>query len=361
MTRGPLRRRLRGKSPREAGYRWPAEWARHEAMWLAWPHDPTTWPDCLPLAEAAFAQMAAALARGEDVHLLCASSHIEARARAAIEAERPGRRAAARIQFHRLASEDAWLRDTGPIVVTRGRGASRERLALDWRFNAWGRKYEELLADDGVARRIARRFGLRHKRINLVLEGGSIDGDGQGTILTTEQCLLHPNRNPELTREELAWHLREALGATRVLWLGEGIAGDDTDGHVDDITRFVAPGVVVTAVEPNTHDANHAPLADNVRRLRAMSDARGRALEVIGVPMPEPVYAAAGHRLPASHANFLIGNRVVLVPVFGGASDPVALRTLRRLFPRRDVVPIRCERLIEGMGALHCLSQHLPR
>jgi len=348
-------RALKGPTPRSLGFTWPAEWERHEATWLAWPHDPLTWPDCLGEAEAAFAEIACAVGRGETVHLLVRDATREARARAHLAA-----RGARRVRFHRIPTADSWFRDYGPIVVARGRGRARQRLALDFVFNAWGGKYPALARDSRIPRRIAPIHGLPPRSVPYVLEGGSIDGNGRGTLLTTEQCLLHPNRNPACSREEVEWHLREALGVRHVLWLGEGIAGDDTDGHVDDITRFVSPRAVVTAVEEDPKDPNHAPLQDNLRRLRAMADQDGRPLEVVPLPMPEAVWAGDGRRLPASYANFYVANRCVCVPVFGQRRDAKALSVLRRCFPRREIVPVRCERFVEGMGAIHCVTQQLP-
>lgn len=347
---------LRHPTPRARGYRWPAEWERHAGTWLAWPHDPLTWPGCLAEAEEAFAELAAAIGLGETVHLLVGTAAREARARAAL-----ARAGARRVRFHRVPTVDSWVRDYGPIVVVAGRGARRRRLALDFRFNAWGGKYPALQRDTGVPRRLEAIHGLPGLRVPFVLEGGSIDGNGRGTLLTTRQCLLHPNRNPGLLAEEVEWHLREALGVRQVLWLGEGIRGDDTDGHVDDITRFVGPRRLVTAVQEDPRDPDHAPLRENHRRLRAMADADGRPFEVLALPMPRPVHSAHdGRRLPASYANFYVSNRSVAVPVFGQPGDGRALRVLKRCFPSRIVVPIRCERLVEGMGALHCVTQQIP-
>ncbi len=351
-----MRKALRSPTPRELGYRWPAEWERHAGTWLAWPHDPLTWPDCLEAAETAFAQLAAAIGQGETVHLLVGTAAREARARAALAQAK-----ARRVQFHRIDTADSWFRDYGPIMVSKGRGAKREQLALDFVFNAWGGKYETLLRDSGIPRRVLRIHGHPGRSIPLVLEGGSIDGNGKGTLLTTTQCLLNPNRNPGRSREELEWHLREALGVRHILWLGEGIAGDDTDGHVDDITRFVGERTVVTVVQQDPKDPDHEPLQENLRRLRAMADQDGRPLEVVTLPMPEAIASESdGRRLPASHANFYISNRTVAVPTFGQDSDASALRILRRCFPTRSIIPIRCEQLVEGMGALHCVTQQLP-
>ena len=350
---GPLN--LRRPTPRDEGYRWPAEWERHAGTWLAWPHDPETWGGILDVVEDAFTLFAWAVGRYETVHLLVKDVAMGRRVEARLQAAD-----VRRFALHRVTTVDSWIRDYGPIVVAKGRGRTRERLALDFTFNAWGGKYPELARDDSVPGRLRRVHGLPTRKVALVLEGGSIEGNGKGTLLTTEQCLLNPNRNPQCLRAELEAHLRESLGIRHVLWLGEGIAGDDTDGHVDDISRFVNPTTVVTAVEADPRDENFAPLQDGLRRLSAMADQDGRPLAVVPLPMPPAVFARDGRRLPASYANFYVGNGVVVVPTFGHARDARALKTLRRCFPTRDVVGIRCERVVEGLGALHCLSHQLP-
>jgi agmatine deiminase len=341
-------------TPREEGLRWPAEWARQEALLLAWPHDPTTWGEGLPAARSALAKLAAVAGQGQRVHVLAKDAADERDARAHLAAE-----GARRTSVHRIPTRDAWIRDYGPLVVAGGRGPTRTRLALDFVFNAWGNKYADLVDDDGVPKRLQEVHGLPTRRVHLVLEGGSIDSNGRGTLLTTSQCLLHPNRNPHLVKEEIEAQLREWLGVHHILWLGEGIAGDDTDGHVDDVARFVNPTTVVAAVEEDPADPNFAPLRDNLRRLRAMADQDGRPLEVVPLPMPHPLLGRDGHRLPASYANFVIVNGAVAVPVFGTRRDGGAIRVLERCFPKRRVVGIRCEALVEGFGALHCLSQNL--
>ncbi len=333
-------------APQARGFTWPAEWERHEATWLSWPHDPTTWPGCVDDAEHAFAALAAAVAGGETVHLLVADEAVEARARAAL--------GTTSVHLHRIRTEDAWFRDYGPIVVARNEGERRERLALDFTFNAWGEKYPELLPDTEVPQRVQPIHGLDTLTLPFVLEGGAIDGNGAGTLLTTEQCLLNPNRNPGCTRSEIEATLRSSLGVRDVHWLGEGIVGDDTDGHVDDIARFVDATTVVAAVEDDPADDNYAPLRDNLERLRSMP------FRVVELPMPEPVFSADGDRLPASYANFYIANDAVCVPTFGTTRDDRALDILRPLFPDRAIVGIRCEKLVEGLGTLHCVTQQLP-
>jgi agmatine deiminase len=262
-----------------------------------------------------------------------------------------------RVEFHHNPTNEPWCRDHGPIFVKR-RGASS--LAVnDFGYNAWGGKYPPFDADDVVPTRIARHLGLPLFEPPFILEGGSIDPNGAGTLLTTESCLLHPNRNPSMTRERIEEGLRDYLGVEQILWLGDGIEGDDTDGHVDDITRFVSRDMVVTVVEPHHRDPNHVPLAENLERLREMRLSDGTPLNVLEMPMP-PRIDREGMRLPASHANFYIANESVLMPAFGGDSDAVAVDLLAGLFPSRMIRPIDCRELIWGLGAFHCLTQQQP-
>jgi len=341
-------------TPAAQGYRWPAEWEPHRATWLSWPHNLETWPDNLAAVRASFAALVAALAPRETVEIGVADDAMEDVARTVIR--RAGWDPDRNVRFHRWPTTDAWCRDHGPIFVVRPDGA---RALLDFRFDNWGRKYPGWELDDAVPRHIEKVLGLPRFASDVVLEGGAIDGDGQGTVLTTEACLLNANRGPGRTREGMEQLLADQLGARRVLWLGDGIDGDDTDGHVDDIARFVAPGVVVAALCEDPADPNHAPLAENLRRLRAMRDARDAALTIVPLPMPERL-ERAGQRSPASHANFYLANGVVLVPTFGGASDATALAILGELCPARDVIGIPCADLVSGFGALHCVTQQEP-
>jgi agmatine deiminase len=256
-------------------------------------------------------------------------------------------------------TNDSWVRDYGPIFVVRGEGARRERALIDFGYNAWGGKYPPWQLDDAIPTRLAPSLGVPCFAADFVLEGGSIDGNGRGTVLTTENCLLHPNRGAGRSREQMEQRLADWLGARQVLWLGEGVAGDDTDGHVDDITRFVDAGTVVTVVEEDASDANAAALAANLRRLRGMRDAAGKPLAIATLPMPPPLHVA-GQRVPASYANFYLGNGVALVPTFGAATDARALAVLREVLPGREIVGVRCEELVYGLGAIHCLSQQEP-
>lgn len=341
----------RTRPPGRQGFRMPAEWAPHTATWLAWPHKEASWPGKLERIPPVFAAMARALGGGERVRICVAGAAMEAAAGASLGA------GAAAVEFFRLPNNDAWIRDHGPIFVNRGDG---EQAIVDWGYNAWGGKYPPFDLDDTIPARIGERLGLPVFHPGMILEGGSIDVDGEGTLVTTEACLLHPNRNPTLDRGGIEQRLRDYLGVEQILWLGEGIAGDDTDGHVDDLTRFVAPGVVVTALEPDVGDVNHEPLEANLARLRGMRDARGRKLEIFTLPMPARV-EWEGQRLPASYANFYIGNQAVLLPQFACAQDEGARRALEPLFPGRAIVGVDCRDLVWGLGAFHCLTQQQPQ
>ena len=337
-----------GKTPASLGYRMPAEWEAHAATWIAWPHNRSDWPGKFPPIPWVYAEIVRNLARGERVEILVQDAAEQERACAVL-----GRASAlsANVSFRRCATNRAWTRDYGPLFVTGSKGVA----AVNFRFNAWS-KYDDWRLDDAAGRRIAKWANVPEFRPPFVLEGGSIDVNGAGKLLTTEECLLSDlqQRNPGLTRNDIERMLADSLGADDVLWLGRGIAGDDTHGHVDDIARFVAPDTVVAAVETNRDDENHAPLADNVRRLSA------RGLNVVELPMPSAV-VFRGRRLPASYANFYIANRCVLVPVFNDGNDRIALDVLAHCFPSRDVIPIYCGDLVWGLGTIHCMTQQQPR
>lgn len=345
-------------TPAELGYYMPAEWHLHQATWLTWPKDPETWPDRVFQVEEIFLQMMAALAPQEVVNLLVDDAETEASVRARLAFS-----GAENIRFHHLRTIDSWIRDYGPNFLIRADGGLAYN---DWIFNAWGNKYEELKQDDSIPARLEHWLKLPRFEPGIVMEGGSIEVNGAGCVLTTEQCLLNPNRNPQLGRGEIEKYLKDFLGVEKVLWLGEGIVGDDTDGHIDDIARFVAPDVVVCAVEEDPDDANYKLLQDNLHRLRAMTDVKGRSFNIVTLPMPGVVGGTSTDnrnldRLPASYANFYIANNVVLAPVFGHTNDTRALETLRGLFSDRRVVEINCEPLVWGMGTIHCVTQQQPR
>jgi len=336
----------------------PAEWAPHEATWLTWPKNGITWPGkMLAEVESIYLAMMTALLDREKVHLLVP----DARAVEKVLGLLPQARTS-NLLFHRVNAVDTWIRDYGPIFVKAG----TKKAFTKWTFNAWGGKYADLARDNGVVDKLEWLGKFRRFDGRIVLEGGSIDMDGEGTCLTTEQCLLNKNRNPRLSRKDLEKYLHDFLGARKVLWLKEGIEGDDTDGHVDDITRFCGPATVLTAVEPDRADANHAYLDENLRILKASRDARGRRLKVVELPMPGRVGPARKDtprhkRLPASYANFYIGNGVVLLPVYSHANDRKAERVVRKAFPGRKVVPIECSALVYGLGSIHCVTQQEPR
>ncbi len=343
-----------GGTPAALGYRMPAEWEPHQATWLAWPHNRDSWPGKFEPVEPVMVKAVCALAASETVRIDVLDADHERRVRELLDAAG----AAGPIQFHQIPTNDAWRRDHGAIFVRRQTSEVMRLAAIDWKFNAWGGKYPYDL-DDAVPARMAEILGIPCFKAGMVLEGGAIDVNGRGLLLTTEACLLNPNRNPELSRAEIERRLGEMLGVHTILWLGQGIAGDDTDGHIDDITRFVAEDTVVTAVEQDPDDLNFEPLQDNLRRLRSMSGAQGRPLKVITLPMPAPL-CYQGQRLPASYANFYIANRVVLMPGFNDRNDEVARATLQSLFPDRRVAVIDCTDLIWGLGAFHCLTQQVP-
>jgi agmatine deiminase len=348
----------RSQTPSELGFRMPAEWQPHHSTWLTWPKDPETWPDRVTQVEEIYLAMIAALTPHEIVDLLVDDEKTERVIRGRCTAA-----AASQIRFHHIQTVDSWIRDYGPNFLV---GPNGEAAFNDWVFNAWGNKYEELKKDDTVPRRLESFLKITRFSPGIVMEGGSIEVNGAGCLLTTEQCLLNPNRNPQLSSDEIEQFLKEYLGVTKVLWLGEGIVGDDTDGHIDDIARFVATDTIVCAVEEDPADANYELLQDNLARLRSMTDTNGKPFEIVTLPMPGIVGGSSTgtrdlERLPASYANFYIANNVVLAPVFGHANDERAVDTLQRLFPTRQVVPINCEPLVWGMGTIHCVTQQQPQ
>ncbi len=342
----------------------PAEWEPHEATWLTWPTNRDTWPGKkLAEVERIYLEMMRALLPGEKVRLLVP----DAKTAAAVASKLTRLRASVNnLEPHVVRTVDTWIRDYGPIFVARREAPKRsDKAFVKFQFNAWGGKYADLARDTGVVDRLAVLRAHRRFDPGIVLEGGSIDMDGQGTCLTTEQCLLNPNRNPKLTRADLESYLRRFLGVEKTIWLKEGIEGDDTDGHVDDITRFVAPRRIVTAVESDRSDKNHVLLKENLEILHRETDAKGRRLEVIELPMPGvvgPARSDSDHkRLPASYANFYIGNAAVLVPVYSHRNDRKALAILKKLFPGRRIAAIECSALVYGLGSIHCVTQQEPR
>jgi len=337
----------------------PAEWERHEATWLGWPHELTDWPDKFAPIPWAFAEIVRHLSKVERVYLLVENRKSESRVRTILK--KSGANLSA-VDFFRVPTDRGWMRDSGPICV---RNEAAEVACNHFVFNGWA-KYANHKKDAVAVTKVNQKLRLRlwqpeHKGRRVVLEGGSIDVNGRGTLLTTEECLLSKvqERNPGFTKEDYAQVFREYFGVTNVLWLTKGIAGDDTHGHVDDLARFVNPSTVVTIVENDPKDANYAPLQENLALLQTMKDQDGRPLRVETLPMPAPVYFD-GQRLPASYANFYIANKIVIMPTFNDSNDRAALNILSGLFPDREVVGIACRDLVLGLGTLHCMTQQQP-
>jgi agmatine deiminase len=346
-------------TPDSLGYRMPAEWDQHESTWLGWPHELTDWPGKFSPIPWAFAEIVRHLSQVERVYLLVENRGAESRARAILK--KSGAKLST-VDFLRIPTDRGWMRDSGPICVKNSGG---EVTYTHWRFNGWA-KYDNHKKDAVIVSQANKRLRRRlwqpiHKGRRVVLEGGSIDVNGLGTLLTTEECLLSKTqeRNPGFTREDYVEVFKDYLGVTKVLWLRNGLAGDDTHGHVDDLARFVDPTTVVTVVEDDSNDANYAPLQENLALLKQMKDQDGRPLRVETLPMPSPVYFD-GQRLPASYANFYIANKLVIVPTFNDSNDRHALNTLAKLFPNREVIGIACRDLVLGLGTLHCMTQQQP-
>ena len=350
---------LQSKTPYGLGFRMPAEWERHDATWLGWPHELTDWPGKFAPIPWAFAEIVRHLSKVERVYLLVQSRGSESRVRTLLK--KAGANLDA-VDFFRVPTDRGWMRDSGPICVRKDAG---EVAFNHFVFNGWA-KYPNHKGDAAVPARVNQKLKRRvfhpaHKGRRVVLEGGSIDVNGRGTLVATEECLLSnvQERNPGFTKEDYGQVFRDYLGVTNVLWLKKGIAGDDTHGHVDDLTRFVNPTTVATIVEDDPNDANYSALQENLALLRTMKDQDQRPLRVETLPMPAPVYFE-GQRLPASYANFYIANKIVIVPTFNDPNDRVALNTLAGLFPDREVLGIACRDLVLGLGTLHCMTQQQP-
>lgn len=346
-------------TPFSLGFRMPAEWEHHEATWLGWPHEVTDWPGKFAVIPWAFAEIVRHLSRVERVFLLVENREAQSRVRPMLKKSAVNLDA---VDFFIAPTDRGWMRDSGPICVCNQSG---EVAFINFQFNGWA-KYPNHKKDAAIVAKANNKLKRRlwkpqHNGRRVVLEGGSIDLNGRGTLLTTEECLLSKaqERNPDFTREDYEKVFREYLGVTNVLWLKNGIVGDDTHGHVDDLARFVNPTTIVAIVEEETRDTNYAPLQENLALLKTMKDQDGRPLTVETLPMPAPVYFD-DFRLPASYANFYIANKLVLVPTFNDSNDRVALNTLARLFPDREVVGIPCRDLVLGLGTIHCMTQQQP-
>ena len=332
----------------------PAEWEPQTAIWLSWPHKRASWPGQFRPIPYVFAGIVTQISRFEEVRINCAAA-LQPRAK------RLCAKAGAdmtKVTFYDHPTNDAWCRDHGPIFVRNDQ--TREIAVTDWVHTAWGGKYPPYDLDNTIPPLVAKKLKLRRFENDMVLEGGSIEVNGRGLLLTSEQCLLNPNRNPQLTREQIEQNLRDYLGVKTVLWVGEGIVGDDTDGHIDDITRFYRADGFITCVESNRRDPNHKLLAENLERLKGFRTPQGKKFSVVELPMPKP-FAFQGQQVPASYANFLIINGAVLVPTFRQKKrDAEACAIIGACFPGREIIPIDCYELIWGLGTLHCISQQQP-
>jgi agmatine deiminase len=340
-------------TPRSLGFLMPAEWEKQEGIWISWPEDEGTFPD-LRQVEQAYTRMIRSVCPHEKIHLLVRDPSIAEYVTGLVRDRKIWRH---NLKFHLADYADVWFRDYGPSFVIH----RKEHLLamVDWTFNAWGNKYPDLLDDDTIPMLINKEIGIPRFIPGIVMEGGSIDVNGCGTVLTTEQCLLNPNRNPTLDRPGIEWYLEEYLGCSHVVWLKEGIGGDDTDGHVDDIARFVNATTILCALEEDPEDENYAPLRENYQVLKSATDQKGKPITVIPIPMPGETFDDT--RLPASYANFLITNKVVLLPTFHHPNDRIAATILEGVFPGREVIGIDCRAMVRGLGTLHCISQQQPK
>lgn len=338
-------------TPASLGYRWPAEWEPHSATWMSWPHNRNSWPGRFEPVPRQFAALVRAIAAVERVRILAGGDAVMEDARQFVGN-------ISNVTLYDIRTNDAWCRDHGPTFLL---GPPESPAALiDWKYNAWGGKYPPFHFDNDVPRQIAEFQQRRRFAPGIVLEGGAIDGNGCGTLLTTESCLLNPNRNQHLGRHDMERYLAEYLGIQKVLWLAEAeLAGDDTDGHIDQLARFVNPRTIVAAWESNPDDENYRPLQAIHRQLSIMTDQEGRPFEIVRLPLPEPKYIG-DQRLPASYLNFYIANGLVVVPQFEDPADAGAVETLRQLFPDRVVRGLPSLDLVWGLGSFHCLTQQEP-
>ncbi len=348
LNNSPIR-----ETPAQNGFYFPAEWQTHRATWLSWPHKEASWPGKISSIYPSYSLFIKTLAKGEEVCINVNDDKMEGEAKKILQDNEVE---LANIKFYKIPTNDAWCRDHGPAFLIDGNG---NKVIVSWLSNSWGNKYPPYNLDIDVPSQISKVLGLKAYFPNIIMEGGSVDFNGDGAVLTTTSCLLNPNRNPDLSQNEIEQYLHEFYGVKQVLWLEEGIVGDDTDGHIDDITRFVKTNRVITMIEEDSKDANYLPLKQNVERLAKMRLINGNALEIIEIPMPGAKYYE-GVRLPASYANFYIANHAVIVPTFKDDKDDIALEILSKQFSDRKVMGIDSSDIIWGLGSFHCLSQQEP-
>lgn len=342
-------------TPKDKGYFFPAEWHNHHATWLSWPHKEASWPGKLNLIYEPYSQFIKTIAQGEKVCINILNDQLQNKAVNHLMEVGTNMN---NIIFYNHPTNDAWCRDHGPAFLINPTSTQKKAI-VDWGYNAWGDKYPPYDLDNAIPSLIGKALSLPVFHPNIVMEGGSVDFNGTGSVLTTTSCLLNPNRNPNLTQHQLEEYLCSYYGIEQVLWLGDGIIGDDTDGHIDDITRFVNKDTVVTVIEENQNDENFAPLQDNLALLKEMRLIDGKQLNIIELPMPSPIIYE-GQRLPASYANFYVCNAAVIVPTYRDKNDQKALDILSSCFPARKVIGIDSTDIIWGLGSWHCLSQQEP-
>ena len=343
--------------PAALGYRMPAEWEPHAATWLTWPRrEGISFPDKYDTVPPVYAVLIREISEVEEVNINVWSADMERSVRELLEKLKTP---LANVRFHHFPAYEPWCRDHGPIFLVREGAGRHERAVVDWGYNAWGNKYPPYDLDDAIPQHVAKLRQLPLFSPGIVMEGGSIEINGRGTLLTTEACLLNPNRNPHLSKSEIEQYLRDYLGVTNILWLGEGIVGDDTDGHIDDLSRFVNPSTIATVVEDDSQDENYGVLQENLKRLKTVRDQEGNPFRIVELPMPGRI-EYQGQRLPASYANFYIVNRKVLLPTYRHANDTKAVEVLQREFQDRKVIGIDSTELIWGLGSFHCITQQEP-
>ncbi|WP_259070826.1 agmatine deiminase family protein [Mucilaginibacter sp. X4EP1] len=340
--------------PVNAGFHFPPEWAKHTATWLSWPHKEESWPGKIAKIYPRYAEFVKVLTEGELVRINVAGEQMKAFAQQQLALAGVD---LTKVEFFNFETNDAWCRDHGPAFLINL--DTKQKAIVDWGYNAWGGKYPPFDLDDVIPTKIGEHFGLPVYHPGIVMEGGSVDFNGAGTVLTTTACLLNKNRNPHLNQQQIETYLHNYYGTEQVLWLGDGIVGDDTDGHIDDITRFVNQDTVVTVVEENKNDENYHILQENLQTLKTIRLLNGKQLNIVELPMPDAVIYE-DQRLPASYANFYIGNAVVVVPTYRSKNDDKALDILQQCFPDRKVVGIDSTDIIWGLGSFHCLSQQEP-
>jgi agmatine deiminase len=343
------------KTPKELGYSFPAEFAKHDATWLSWPHKEASWPGKIATIYPVYAQFIRLVAEGEKVNVNVAD---EAMKQKALRYVQEAGADLNNVQFFIHPTNDAWCRDHGPAFLLNP-NAEHKKIIIDWGYNAWGGKYPPFDLDDNIPTLIAKHYNIPVVYPGIVMEGGSVEFNGKGTLLTTTSCLLNENRNPHLNQKQIEEFLYNYYGVENILWLGDGILGDDTDGHIDDLTRFVNADTVITVVETNRSDENYVPLRDNLKELSKLRLENGKQMNIVELPMPEAI-VYEDMRLPASYANFYISNKYVIVPTFRDKNDDKAVEIIQKTFSDRKVIGLDSLDIIWGLGSFHCLSQQEP-